>query len=531
MPELPFEGYIPDANRAVTALAWSPNDEYLAYAQADFYVSTDERPINIQLTVVRVATQQVVFNIRFDHDAEEFFSIGWLIWSPDGSRLYIATELGHFQCLSVPDFQVVFHQSMGFRVFDRFSLAPDSKHFVSVAMHYNFAVSPIAVSYSLSVFLADTATEIATVALDIPQNVHGILFLIPWSMDGSRLGVTFGPYVWIYQWRAGQLKLEHPLTFAGSEVMRPIWIDNTHELMIPLHNDEGEGTVILDVRTGTIVRQDPYIPYRLYRASYADDIMRTNDHSYDYLAIRKADTEYIVAVYRNRITFRESRIDIAQWNHKRDKLALGFYYDWNYADDYPAPMIYIRDNIPQTPIAGSTLVLQTMPDDVNRNDAAVSDVVTSIWQYTPYAGNASHISFRFRDVQLPPNVWIESAKLELFSTQNVLQPDLHKLSVESGYDIDSADPEDSIYAKTHTHMTISCRQATSWPTNKWYEVTDVRFFVQEVVARPNWNAGQAFTLIMTQADEHALTVYQSDPHLAARLTVTYYPVSPLRNPE
>jgi hypothetical protein len=133
---------------------------------------------------------------------------------------------------------------------------------------------------------------------------------------------------------------------------------------------------------------------------------------------------------------------------------------------------------------------------------------------------------RFQDLAIPAGATIDSATLQLYSTQS----QWISLSVSIGADLvaDSA-PFSSTSKPSQRTLTAQRMDESSnvnWASGVWYTLSDIRPVLQEVVAQSSWHSGQSVSIVIrgtgsAWARKSARSV-EGAATQAARLVVTYH---------
>jgi len=136
---------------------------------------------------------------------------------------------------------------------------------------------------------------------------------------------------------------------------------------------------------------------------------------------------------------------------------------------------------------------------------------------------------RFINVEIPQGADILSARLKIRSYTSKLSGQVTVLLQAEAAD-DTAE-----FSGSHRANDVPLTEASEswewgspgWPSNTWYESTDISHVIQEVVDRPGWTANSAMVIICA-ADGYASSdrkfwSYDGDPESAAQLEVTYRP--------
>jgi hypothetical protein len=139
--------------------------------------------------------------------------------------------------------------------------------------------------------------------------------------------------------------------------------------------------------------------------------------------------------------------------------------------------------------------------------------------------NASYLGLRFRNVTIPKNAEITSARLEVFSVQQ----QWISVDVSMGFELNAnseaftaANPPSK---RLLTGYTVRMADNVRWNNNKWYQSPDLTRSLNEVIARPEWSNSNTLSLIVTgngsRWGRKQIASYERNKSRAPRLVVTY----------
>ena len=135
-------------------------------------------------------------------------------------------------------------------------------------------------------------------------------------------------------------------------------------------------------------------------------------------------------------------------------------------------------------------------DDVNQEGTSFSAGSSTIWMGTGAPSVAALTGLRFAGVAIPRNATITAARLEVqaSSTQWL------SIGFEIGAEAAGTSLPFSAAAPPSGRVLLTPRVAhssnTQWVSGTWYSFADLTPLLQALVARPDWDAGNALALVM-----------------------------------
>jgi hypothetical protein len=164
-------------------------------------------------------------------------------------------------------------------------------------------------------------------------------------------------------------------------------------------------------------------------------------------------------------------------------------------------------------------------DDVNQEGTSFSAGSSTIWLGTGAPSVAALTGLRFAGVGIPRNATITSARLEVqaSSTQWL------SIGFEIGAEAAGTSLPFSAAAPPSGRVLLTPRVAhssnTQWVSDTWYSFADLTPLLQALVTRPDWDAGNALSLVMrgtgSAYGRKFARAFESGAATAPRLVVTY----------
>ncbi|MCA0458000.1 MAG: DUF4082 domain-containing protein [Chloroflexi bacterium] len=163
-------------------------------------------------------------------------------------------------------------------------------------------------------------------------------------------------------------------------------------------------------------------------------------------------------------------------------------------------------------------------DDVNQVGSTYEAANPAVW--IGDAGAAGSLAaFRFNNVQVPRGATITAARLEFYSVSG--QWLTINLQI-AGDDVDNS-AAFSASALPSQRVLTTARVAHSsnvnWAANTWYPFTDMSAVVGEIISRPNWQAGNSLSIILSGSGSSwgrkFAAGFEYGAAYAPRLVITY----------
>jgi len=172
-----------------------------------------------------------------------------------------------------------------------------------------------------------------------------------------------------------------------------------------------------------------------------------------------------------------------------------------------------------------TFQISAGANDVNQVNTTLSTGNTTGWLGTGGSSSSSYTGLRFTGVTIPKNAQIQSARLEVYSTQGQWQ----SIGLNIGADASGSSSAFSTSAlpslRTLTTARLVHTSNVNWTTNTWYQFTGMQSVIQEVVNRSDWNSGNSLSLIARGTvgtwGRKFIRTFEGNAQQSSRLVVTY----------
>lgn len=137
----------------------------------------------------------------------------------------------------------------------------------------------------------------------------------------------------------------------------------------------------------------------------------------------------------------------------------------------------------------------------NEIDKLFDDDLDMGWEGDEF--NVVSTGLRFRGLKVPKNAVIDSAYLEIFAHED--EGDLAKVTIyaEAADNCATYNETDLISDRPKTTASVKWDIAEPWTIWNKYRSPELKSLIQEVVSRPNWQAGNALSLMFFGEDQGA----------------------------
>ncbi|MBI5670896.1 MAG: PKD domain-containing protein, partial [Chloroflexi bacterium] len=188
----------------------------------------------------------------------------------------------------------------------------------------------------------------------------------------------------------------------------------------------------------------------------------------------------------------------------------------------PTPTSTPPASTPQT----VTFQINSGVNDVNEDGTSFNNSNSTIWIGNAASATASYAGLRFTNVTIPAGATINSAFLQVYSTQS------QWITINLRLAADASDNSAAFSANSRpsqrplTNQRVAHASNVLWNANTWYNLDDMSPVIQEVVSRPGWQSGNSLSVIIqgTSAGSWARKFFRSfngGATTAPRLIVTF----------
>jgi len=179
---------------------------------------------------------------------------------------------------------------------------------------------------------------------------------------------------------------------------------------------------------------------------------------------------------------------------------------------------------PGTPVS---VVVQVngATDDVNEVNGALEGNAGTAWLGNG-GSTTSFAGFRFTGVSVPRGAAIAAAHLDMYSAQDqwigVSFTIVGDASGNSAPFTSSARPSQ----RPATTANVAHSSNTRWLPNTWYSLNDIKTIIQEIVNRPDWQAGNTLSIVLKGTgagvwSRKFLKSFEAGGGTAPKLVITY----------
>ncbi len=182
-----------------------------------------------------------------------------------------------------------------------------------------------------------------------------------------------------------------------------------------------------------------------------------------------------------------------------------------------------------------SLQVSSSSDDVNQSGSALDVTSGGVWYGNGSSASESYTGLRFVDVPIPQGARVNSAHLEIYTNGGWI-PISFRMNGDNVGNSLTFDSSHAPSGRSLTNANVVHSSNQKWNANQWNALNEINGVVQEVINRPDWQSGNAMSIIMrgTGSSWGRIFGYAWDinPSLASKLVIDYTPVvvSPTINP-
>ncbi len=188
-------------------------------------------------------------------------------------------------------------------------------------------------------------------------------------------------------------------------------------------------------------------------------------------------------------------------NHPERIPMLKVYYSFP-STVFEVPIQVLGDPITDTLDNGQIVTFDTSSDDAEQEndemDALYDDDVDAGWEGEPDDQNILVAGFRFRNIDIPKGVNIDSAFIILHSHEGKTSEDVARITIvgEASDDAATYDLESLITDRPQTVASIMWEVAEDWEIWEPYRTPNISTIIQEVIDREVWATGNPIAIMM-----------------------------------
>jgi hypothetical protein len=184
----------------------------------------------------------------------------------------------------------------------------------------------------------------------------------------------------------------------------------------------------------------------------------------------------------------------------------------------------LNDDVGAGPVT-ATFQIAAGADDVNQEATSLTAGGNPMWIGTGSSATTSYVGLRFAGVTIPRNATITSARLEV----NAASTTWITLGFEFGIEAAASSAAFSAASLPSSRTLLTPRVQHSsnaqWTANAWITLDEIAPIVQALVARGDWNPGNALGLILRGTagawSRKPIKGFETGAATAPRLVVTY----------
>jgi len=160
------------------------------------------------------------------------------------------------------------------------------------------------------------------------------------------------------------------------------------------------------------------------------------------------------------------------------------------------------DPITDTLDNGQVITFDTSSDDAEQEndemDALYDDDIDAGWEGDPEDFNILTAGLRFRDIDMPKNVTIDSAFIVVCSHEAKSAEDVADITIvgEASDNAPTYNFESLITDRPETATTINWTVAEEWGLWTYHRTPDIKNIVQEIIGREGWQRGNSIAIML-----------------------------------
>jgi len=179
--------------------------------------------------------------------------------------------------------------------------------------------------------------------------------------------------------------------------------------------------------------------------------------------------------------------------------------------------------------AGSTVTITAQvaasSDDANQDSGSLDLTSATLWLGNSSGTTGSLTGLRFTNLAIPPGATINSAQLQVFSSQSQWLSISISLTAEAIGNSPTFSASNPPSQRSLTSQNVASQTDTQWLANTWYKLDQMASVIQAVVNRPDWQSGNSLSIIVTGTGSpwgrKFATSFDGSASKAPRLLITY----------
>jgi hypothetical protein len=172
-----------------------------------------------------------------------------------------------------------------------------------------------------------------------------------------------------------------------------------------------------------------------------------------------------------------------------------------------------------------TLQVSASINDVTEVNGTLDTTSSTLWLGTGGSATTSYTGLRFTGVAIPPGSVINSAYLQVYSTQSQWIGYRFSIAADASGNSPVFGSTSRPSQRVETSNTVNHNDDVSWAANTWYSLDEMKTVIQEVVNRPDWQAGNSLSIIIHGTSgtwaRKFVTSFDGAAANAARLVVSF----------
>jgi hypothetical protein len=159
-----------------------------------------------------------------------------------------------------------------------------------------------------------------------------------------------------------------------------------------------------------------------------------------------------------------------------------------------------QEGAPEAPPPSSPVTLSLQvdapPDDVNEVNNTLTSNATTLWLGNAGSTSTSYAGFAFGNVTIPAGATINSARLEVYSSQDQWITLAFSIAADQTGNSAPFASANRPSQRIQTTARVSHSSNVRWLPNTWYVLEEMKAVIQEIIDRPDWQPGNRLSIII-----------------------------------
>ena len=189
---------------------------------------------------------------------------------------------------------------------------------------------------------------------------------------------------------------------------------------------------------------------------------------------------------------------------------------------------------PPASVITFTAQISASANDVNQDGSSLNLNSTTLWLGNAASTTSSYTALRFTNLNIPPGATINSARLQVYASQNSWISLNMTLAAEATGNSAAFSAGSPPAQRLLTSQQVSHNSNTQWLANTWYTLDEMGPVIQEVINRPDWQSGNHLAIIVRGSGSawarKFISTFDGSATNAPKLMLNYKTDSPINTP-